>query len=134
MKLPTDVARNQTPIMRPAMRAGASFVIALKPTGLRHSSPNVCSRYTTTSHMGLTWTPDAARRAPTTSTAKPLPTSSRPRANLTGVDGSWRPSLIQSHANTGAKDHTNSEFIDWNQLLGYGHPKTVVRVSRSANR
>ena len=44
MKLPTDVARNQTPIISPPMRAGASLVIALRPTGLRHSSPTVCSR------------------------------------------------------------------------------------------
>ena len=44
MKLPTDVARNQTPIIRPAIRAGASLVMALRPTGLRHSSPKVCSR------------------------------------------------------------------------------------------
>ena len=33
--------RNHTPIMRPAMRAGASFVIALSPTGLSDSSANV---------------------------------------------------------------------------------------------
>ena len=44
MKLPTEVARNHTPIIRPAIRTGASFVIALRPTGLRHSSPQVCSR------------------------------------------------------------------------------------------
>ena len=35
MKLPTESARNQTPIISPAMRAGASLVIALRPTGLR---------------------------------------------------------------------------------------------------
>jgi hypothetical protein len=28
----------------PATRAGASFVIALNPTGLRHISPTVCRK------------------------------------------------------------------------------------------
>jgi hypothetical protein len=42
----------------------------------------------------------------------------RPRENLIGVDGSFRPMRIQRIANTGANAQTNSEFIDWNQLLG----------------
>ena len=41
MKLPTEAPRNHTPITRPATRAGASLVIELRPTGLRHSSANV---------------------------------------------------------------------------------------------
>ena len=45
MKLPTDAPRNHTPIIEPTTRAGASLVIALRPTGLRHSSANVWSRY-----------------------------------------------------------------------------------------
>src|SRR4051812_32685537 len=136
MKLPTEVARNQTPIIRPPMRSGASFVIALRPTGLRQSSPNVCSRYTTVSQSGLTCTPPAERRAATIRTANPAPTRRRPSENLTGVEGSWprRPSDSHSHANIGANAQTKSEFIDWNQLLGYDQPKIVVRVSRSANR
>ena len=44
MKLPTDAPRNQTPIIRPAIRAGASLVIELRPTGLRHSSAKVWTR------------------------------------------------------------------------------------------
>ena len=36
---PKLVERNHMPIAKPAARAGASFVIALKPTGLRHISP-----------------------------------------------------------------------------------------------
>ena len=31
-------------MVSPAIRAGASLVIALKPTGLRHSSPTVWIR------------------------------------------------------------------------------------------
>src|SRR6185436_6195716 len=105
-------ARNQTPIIKPAMRAGASLVIALRPTGLRHNSPNVCSRYVTVSHIGLTCTPFSARRAATTRIAKPAPTRINPSENLIGVDGSFDPSRIHSHANTGANPQTNIEFID----------------------
>src|SRR5579884_2655233 len=36
---PILVERNQMPMANPAARAGANFVIALKPTGLRHISP-----------------------------------------------------------------------------------------------
>src|ERR1035437_4464227 len=43
-QLPMLVERNQMPMMNPAARAGASFVMALKPTGLRHTSPSVWSR------------------------------------------------------------------------------------------
>ena len=40
-QLPMLLVRNQIPMMNPAARAGASLVMALKPTGLRHNSPNV---------------------------------------------------------------------------------------------
>ena len=43
-QLPMLVERNQMPIMNPAARSGASLVIALKPTGLRHNSPSVCRK------------------------------------------------------------------------------------------
>ncbi len=86
------------------------------------------------SQSGLTWTPPAASCAATTRTAKPAPTLSSPNENLTGVEGSREPSAIQSHAKTGASIQMNIEFIDWNQLLGKFHPKTDVRVSRSAKR
>jgi len=36
-------ARNQTPIMSEAKRGGASLVTMDRPTGDRHSSPQVCS-------------------------------------------------------------------------------------------
>jgi len=41
IKLPRAAPRNQIPIICPTIRAGASFVIALNPTGERHSSPIV---------------------------------------------------------------------------------------------
>ena len=43
-QFPMLLVRNQIPMMNPAARAGASLVMALKPTGLRHNSPNVWSR------------------------------------------------------------------------------------------
>src|SRR5215217_6024786 len=134
MKLPTEVARNQMPITSPAIRAGASLVIALKPTGLRHSSPNVWRRYVIVSHIGLTPAPDAASVAGMTSVMNPAATAISPSANFTGVDGSRRPRRSHSHANTGANAQMKNEFIDWNQLLGYAQPKIDVAVSRSANK
>src|SRR5262249_54075524 len=43
-KFPTEMERKNTPIVIPAIRLGASLVMALNPTGLKHSSPMVCSR------------------------------------------------------------------------------------------
>ena len=40
MKLPIEIDKNHTPIINPTMRAGASFVTVLKPTGLKHNSPS----------------------------------------------------------------------------------------------
>src|SRR6478736_112154 len=37
--LPAAFDRKNTPIIRPTMRTGESFVTTLSPTGLRHSSP-----------------------------------------------------------------------------------------------
>src|SRR3954466_8979565 len=84
--------------------------------------------------MGLTCVPLAESWAATISTAKPAPTRIRPMPNLVGLDGSFLPMRSQIHAKTGASMKRNAEFIDWNQLLGKLHPKTDVRVLRSANR
>ena len=40
------------------------------------------------------------------------------RANLAGLDGSFGPSLTQSHANTGARAKMKNGFNAWNQLAG----------------
>src|SRR5436190_11737705 len=134
MKLPTDAPRNQTPIIRPATRAGASFVIELRPTGLRHSSAQVCSRYVPINHIGLTSAPPALMPAAGTSSAKPRPAPINPSENFTGVDGSLDPRRIHSHAKTGANTMMKSAFADWNQLLGKFQPNMEFRVARSANR
>ena len=42
------------PIICPTKRRGASFVMALKPTGLSASSPIVWNRYVNTSQVGQT--------------------------------------------------------------------------------
>src|SRR6188474_395116 len=134
MKLPTDAPRNHTPIIEPTTRAGASFVMELRPTGLRHSSAKVCTRYTITSHIGVTRAPPAANSAAGTRRRKPRPTPTSPIENFTGADGCFAPSLSHSHANIGAKMMMNSAFTDWNQLLGKSNPRNVLRVLRSAKR
>src|SRR5260370_42268399 len=113
-----EVDRNHTPIISPATRAGASLVKALKPTGLRHSSPMVCSKYTNQSQSELTCTPDCARRDAATITTNPSPTKMSPQENFAGLDGSLGPSRTQSQANTGASAIMKIELTDWNQLAG----------------
>src|SRR5262245_3983110 len=108
--------------MSPATRAGASFVIALKPTGLRQSSPIVCRRYVVSSHIGLTRTPVSAMEAPPASTRNPSPTKPRPHANFAGLEGSRDPSLIHNAAKTGASVMINSALIDWYQGAGIEKP------------
>src|SRR3954463_7241064 len=68
--------------------------------------------------------------------AKPAPTKMSAMANFAGLDGSFpvSPSRSHSHANTGASIQRNSEFSDWNQLLGNGKPRSTLFVLRSANR
>ena len=67
MRLPSAVAMNHSPMICPTIRAGASFVIELSPTGLTHSSPMVCRRYMSNNHTGKTG-PAIARCAPTAMT------------------------------------------------------------------
>lgn len=40
-RLPNEVPRNQIPMACPTSRGGANLVTALRPTGLRQSSPTV---------------------------------------------------------------------------------------------
>src|SRR5437870_3417046 len=131
---PNAVARNHTPIMSPTIRGGASLVTTDSPTGLRHSSPTVWSKYTPISHMGLTNTPPCAAEAAGTSSRKPRPTKNNPNVNLAGLLGSRDPSETQIQAKTGARRMRNAELSDWNQVDGNGHPSTVSRVIRSAKR
>src|SRR5688572_33425167 len=95
MKLPTEVARNQIPIISPPMRAGARTVIALRPTGLRNSSPMVWRKYVAVSHIGLASWPLAC--AGGIRITKPRPTNTRPQANFIGADGSLRAADILTH-------------------------------------
>ena len=41
IKFPNEMERNQIPIINPVNLAGANFVVALIPTGLKHNSPRV---------------------------------------------------------------------------------------------
>jgi hypothetical protein len=54
IRFPNEVARNQMPIICPTSFAGDSFVIALKPTGLKQSSPVVWKKYVATSQAIVT--------------------------------------------------------------------------------
>src|ERR1700694_2150856 len=128
------IERNQTPIMKPATRWGASWVIALKPTGLRHISPIVCKKYVAVSHNGDTRTPWLASAAAGTRTTRPELTKKRPHENFAGLEGSCRSSLIQNQAKMGARITTKIAFTAWNQLAGNAKPKTLLFVLRSANR
>src|SRR5215467_6587397 len=98
---------NQTPIMRPATRVGASLVIALKPTGLKHNSPSVCKKYVMVSHQGETSAPAAFALAGGTRMAKDSPANRRPRENFAGLEGSRCRRAIHSQAKTGAWRITN---------------------------
>src|SRR5262245_23098294 len=103
---------NQTPIIRLTIRVGASLVMELRPTGLRQSSPHVCSKYVVMSHIGLTRAPDAADCAAGTSTRNPRPANINPSENLAGLDGCCDPSFIQSQAKAGAKTMRKKALTD----------------------
>src|SRR5580698_2373010 len=90
------------PIIIPATRAGASFDIALNPTGLRHISPAVCKKYVPASHHGDTSAPVNVALAGGTRMANAIPPRTSAIANFDGLDGSRLPSAIHSQANTGA--------------------------------
>src|SRR3982751_7134702 len=105
--LPNAFERNHTPIIRPTMRSGASFVTALRPTGLMHSSPSSETKYDAISHHGLTRMPSPLASAPAgTSTRNDRLMKNRPNANFAGTDGSRGPRRNQSHPNTGASAMT----------------------------
>ena len=126
------------PIMNPAARSGASLVMALRPTGLRQSSPRVCRKYVPISHQMPTCAPCYAsfsRRAP--EWRKPSRPNSRPRANLAGLEGSSprRFSASHSQANTGASATTKIGCTNWNQPAGNSQPEHACGwCLRSANR
>src|SRR6266849_2866942 len=94
---------NHSPIIIPATRAGASFVIALNPTGLRHISPAVCRKYVPVSHHGETNPPVIATLAGGTRIANAIAPKTNAKANFDGLDGSRLSKAIHSHAKTGAR-------------------------------
>src|SRR5690606_14311706 len=120
MKLPTEAPRNHTPIISDETRAGASFVIALRPTGESVSSPSVWRRYVSTNHLGETSAPPAAASPAPTITTNPSPSRTSPIPNFVGLDGSFprRPSHTHSAATTGAMVKMNSALSDWNHAAG----------------
>src|SRR5690606_31132286 len=110
---------NQMPITSPSNRAGASLVIVLRPTGLRHISPTVCRKNRPSSQIGPTLLPSAVSLAAGIIQTKDRATNSRPSANFAGLEGWRRPSLIHSQAKSGARVITQAEFTDCHQVEGY---------------
>src|SRR5262245_61661206 len=100
------------------MRAGASLVIELRPTGLRHNSPIVWMRYTRNSQLTPTFAPVSAVWAAGTRITKPRPTQTSPKANFDGLAGWFLPHFTHSHANRGARMKIRIAFTDCHQLLG----------------
>src|SRR5690242_18061266 len=115
---------------KPPSRTGASLVIELKPTGLRHISPSVWIKYVALSHQGETEAPAATG----TRMANPSPTHRSPKVNFVGLDG-WRfPSASHNQANTGAIAITRIGCTDWNQAAGNTKLPICRLMLRSANR
>src|SRR4051812_30325 len=127
--LPNAFDRNHTPIIRPTMRTGDSFVTTLRPTGLTHNSPSSEIAYAQNSHHGLTRTPSACAAVPAgTRIRNDSPMNSTPMANLPGTDGPRLPSRIQSSAKSGASRMTRTGCTVWNHDEGNEKPKTSSRV------
>ncbi|SRR5581483_6134936 len=80
IQFPVPIERNQTPITKPIARRGASLVIALSPTGLRHISPTTLRKYEMFSQCGDT----LRREAGGTITRKLNPTNNKAKENLEG--------------------------------------------------
>ena len=132
MKLPTDVARNHTPIISEATRAGARRVMADRPTGLRQSSPIVANRYESISQIQPTLFPPAAIDAAGTMITNDSEANSKPTANFAGLDGLRVPSFTQIHANTGESNTIHPEFTDCHDPEVNVIPRITLRVLRSA--
>ena len=73
----------------------------LSPTGLRHSSPTVWKKYVATSHCMPTL-PSASDIDAHAMTRNPTPSRTRPRPNLTAIDGFRAPSATQIMPTIGA--------------------------------
>src|ERR1043166_1898344 len=115
------------------MRTGDSLLMVLSPTGLKHISPMVCTKYTTTSHHGDT-RPAPVRLAAKVITPNARPANNNPKANLAGLDGCRSPIFCQINANIGARIITKMAGTDCHQLDGKVQLKTWFRVRRSANK
>ncbi len=93
------------------MRTGDNLLIVLRPTGLRHNSPTVWMKYTSTSHQGET-RPAPVKLAANVITRNAMPAKSKPKANLAGLEGCRSPIVCQINANTGASRITKTAGTD----------------------
>ena len=118
------------------MLAGASFVVADKPTGDSNNSPNTTKKNDNTTHNGLINSPGSAIKIGINMTKNEAPEKNSAIANFFGVAGPRLPSFVQRIANNGAKAMMNNGFNDWNHEGGISKLPSVkfVRVSTNVAR
>src|SRR5437879_5790430 len=110
--------RNHKDIICDANAAGASLVVADRPTGDRNNSPMITITKLPTSHNGLASTLVPLIRPGPIMNTYDNPASIRPNENLRGVDGARSPSRVHTATNTGASSTIASGLIDWNHSGG----------------
>ena len=118
------VERNQMPITKPAARSGASLVMALRPTGLRESSPKVCRKYVPISHHIATCAPpdDHVRRRHQNRERQAGPNKAERELGRARWLRRRRFSASHSQAKTGASATTKIGCTNWNQPAGNSQP------------
>src|ERR1044071_8664274 len=124
--LPTAVATNQPPIIRPRILIGATFDTSASPIGESINSPNVTTPYEKMSHIGDTL--KAYGSLPVTlaspifaakyRTKKESPVSVIPIAILVGVEGSLPllSSHFQNHTSGKVKETTHIGLIAFERV------------------
>ena len=130
---PCGGEKPKPPSTSPTRLGGASLVMVLKPTGLRNSSPIVCTKKSATSHSGLIC-PCAVSSAAGTISRNDSPRNVRPSTNFTGLDG-WRgPSRSHAQAKIGASITTKSALSAWYHAEGNDQPNRLLRVKLIAEQ
>src|SRR5699024_5819983 len=94
--------------------AGASLVVADRPTGDKHNSPRPTKKKRRTDHNWLTKVTVTFMIAGMTMTKNETPANTKPSEKLDGIDGCRLPNFTHSQAKTGASITMNSGSNDWN--------------------
>ena len=123
-------AKNHNAIVCPAKAAGASFVVADKPTGDNNNSPITTKKNDATTHSGFT-KPEPAKTIATIIIKNEAPEKNNDNENFIGVDGPRSPNFVHINANNGAIKMMNIGLSDWNHAAGMSKLPNIksVRVS-----